>query len=375
MSDWVDCKLGSLLEIKYGKDHKKLGEGAIPCFGSGGLMRFVNDFLYDDESILIPRKGTLNNIIYKKQPFWTVDTMFWSKIDKTKVFPNFLFYQLTLIDYTTLNVGSAVQSLTVPVLKAINILLPPLPEQKAIASVLSSLDDKIDMLHRQNNTLEQLAETLFRQWFVEEADESWEYTTLDNYVECFNGVSYKSVDLNPSETAMVTLKNFARDGSFRLDGFKEFTGNYKEQHVVEEGTLVVAHTDITQDAALIGNPTLVINNGINKTFVISMDLVKVVPKYKWMGNEFLYYLMRTKLFKQHCLGYSNGSTVLHLSKTAIPSFEFFLPPQEQIELFTDTARELINKSLHNHNQIRTLEKLRDTLLPKLMSGEVRVEMD
>src|SRR5690606_12106175 len=100
--------------------------------------------------------------------------MFWSKIDKSKVFPKYLFYQLTLIDYENLNVGSAVPSLTVPVINEIELQLPPLPEQKAIASVLSSLDDKIDLLHQQNQTLETLAETLFRQWFIEDTKKEWE---------------------------------------------------------------------------------------------------------------------------------------------------------------------------------------------------------
>ena len=173
MSEWRNTNLGEVVEIKYGKDHKHLLEGKIPAYGSGGIMRYVNAALYDDESILIPRKGTLNNIIYVSKPFWTVDTMFWSKIDKTLAYPKFLFYQLTEIDYMNLNVGSAVPSLTVPVINAIEISLPPLEEQKAIASVLSSLDDKFDLLHRQNTTLERMAKTLFRQWFVEEAQDDW----------------------------------------------------------------------------------------------------------------------------------------------------------------------------------------------------------
>lgn len=87
MSEWKEYKLGEVLEIKYGKDHKKLNNGTFPCLGSGGIMRFVDKSIYEQESILIPRKGTLNNIMYQNKPFWTVDTMFWSKIDQEKVFP------------------------------------------------------------------------------------------------------------------------------------------------------------------------------------------------------------------------------------------------------------------------------------------------
>src|SRR5690606_38271969 len=146
-------------------------------------------YLYDKESILIPRKGSLNNIMYQNTPFWTVDTMFWSKINNDKVNGKFLFYQLTLIDYTNLNVGSAVPSLTVPIINEIDVNLRPLPEQKPIASVLSSLDDKIDLLHQQNQTLEALAETLFRQWFIEEAKEGWEEVSLSSMANFLNGLA------------------------------------------------------------------------------------------------------------------------------------------------------------------------------------------
>jgi len=268
--------------------------------------------------------------------------------------------------------GSSQPTMPMGSIRQIPIPIPPLPEQKAIAEVLSSLDDKIDLLHRQNKTLEQIAETLFRQWFVEEAKEDWEYVTLDDYVTCYNGVSYKSSELNPSETAMVTLKSFARGGGFRLDGFKEFTGKYKETHIVKQGDIAVAHTDITQDAALVGNPVLIVDREEYKILVISMDLVKVEPIQPWMSKAFLYYLMKTRSFKQHCLGHANGSTVLHLSKNAIPSFEFFLPPVNKIKLFTDRAANLLGKKNMNISQIRTLEKMRDTLLPKLISGEVRI---
>jgi len=373
MSEWKEYKLGDVIEIKYGKDHKNLLEGIYPCFGSGGIMRYVNKPIYEEESILIPRKGSLNNIMHQHKPFWTVDTMFWSKINQSIVNGKFLFYQMTLIDYTNLNVGSAVPSLTVPVINDIDILLPPLPEQTAIASVLSSFDDKIDLLHRQNITLEKMAETLFRQWFIEEAKEEWEKTRLGSIVEVINGVSYKSDDLNSSKTAMVTLKSFDRNGGFRMDGFKEYIGKYKEQHVLKEGDLVVAHTDITQEADVIGNPTMVVGNPKYDTIVFSMDLVKVISKDKNYSNEFLYLLMKSNEFKEHCLGYSNGSTVLHLSKKAVPEYEIKLPPIQLINDFSLKVKPLIQKQFKNQSQLRTLTTLRDTLLPKLMSGEVKVE--
>jgi type I restriction enzyme S subunit len=270
--------------------------------------------------------------------------------------------------------GSAQPKFNKTTFRQMQVPVPPIPEQTVIASVLSSLDDKIGLLHRQNATLEKMAETLFRQWFVEEAKENWEEIRLGSLVEVINGVSYKSDDLNPSTTAMVTLKSFDRNGGFRMDGFKEYTGKYKDQHILKEGDLVVAHTDITQEAEVIGNPVMVIGNPKYETLVFSMDLVKVISKSENYTNEFLYLLMKSREFKEHCLGYSNGSTVLHLSKKAIPEYEMKLPPDSLINEFSKKVKPLVQKQFRNQTQIRTLTALRDTLLPKLMSGEITVQL-
>ena len=286
----------------------------------------------------------------------------------------FIYYLLknSYFELVQRKTGSAQPNLNTQMLKDFDISLPPLPEQCAIASILSSLDDKIDLLHRQNKTLEALAETLFRQWFVEEAEEGWERGKLGDYVDCINGYSYKSSELNPSKNALVTLKSFDRNGGFSIEGFKEFTGKIKPNQVVQEGDLVVAHTDITQEAEVIGNPALVIADPKFENLVITMDLVKVVPTVDWISKEFIYFLMRSREFKHHCLGCANGTTVLHLNKEAIPSFEFKIPEKEKIIGFSIQAKDLVQKRFMNHKQIRILTNLRDTLLPRLMSGEVRV---
>jgi len=155
-----EYRLGDLIEIKYGKDHKKLADGTIPVYGSGGIMRYADDYLYDNESILIPRKGTLNNIFYVTGKFWTVDTIFGSKINTDKVFGKFLYYYLTTMNFASMNVGSAVPSMTSKVLNEINIHVPSIDNQKKIAHILSTLDDKIELNCKMNQTLEEMAQTL-----------------------------------------------------------------------------------------------------------------------------------------------------------------------------------------------------------------------
>ena len=167
MEDWKEYKLGDLLTIKYGKDHKKLKEGNIPVYGSGGIMRRVNQSIYDGPSIMIPRKGSLNNVLYSDTPFWTVDTMFWSIINDNIVNPLFLYYSLCKKDFASLNVGSAVPSLTVPILNDIDVNVPTFDTQNRIVGILKSLDDKIELNRRINDNLEQQAQALSKAWFVD----------------------------------------------------------------------------------------------------------------------------------------------------------------------------------------------------------------
>ncbi len=110
--------------MKYGKDHKKLLDGSIPVYGSGGLMRHAEKSLYDGESVLIPRKGTLNNVMYKDESFWTVDTMFYTEMRVPKV-AKFVYYFLIDQDLASMNVGSAVPSMTVDILNNMPIIIPP----------------------------------------------------------------------------------------------------------------------------------------------------------------------------------------------------------------------------------------------------------
>lgn len=367
--EWISDKLGSVLEIKYGKDHKKLNEGNFPCLGSGGIMRYVDAYLYDDESILIPRKGSLNNIMFQDSPFWTVDTMFWSKIDKSKVFPKYLFYQLTLIDYENLNVGSAVPSLTVLVINEIEIQLPPLPEQKAIASVLSSLDDKIDLLHQQNQTLEALAETLFRQWFIEEAKEDWEEVKLKTVVDIAIGRTPPRKEsqwfsTNNQDVKWISIKDLGSEGAFVFN-----TSEYLTNEAVVKFNIPI----IPKDTVLLSFKMTVGRVAITTEEMLSNE---AIAHFKFNAKtpftkEYLYLFLKN--YKYETLG-STSSIVTSINSAMIKDMEITIPDEYTMRNFNESAFQYFNKMKENSKQIQTLTQLRDTLLPKLMSGEVRVQL-
>ena len=137
-------RLGDVCSIRYGKDHKKLSDGDIPVYGSGGIMRHVDKALWDKPSVLIPRKGTLGNLCFVDKPFWTVDTLFWTDIDQSKVMPRFLYYALKTKNLAELNVGTAVPSLTTDVLNEVEVDIPDLDLQESIVNLLQAFDSAID---------------------------------------------------------------------------------------------------------------------------------------------------------------------------------------------------------------------------------------
>ena len=286
--------------------------------------------------------------------------------------------------------GTTQKYITLGELRNLPIPNPKKEEKECVTNILSSFDDKIELLREQNKTLETLAQTLFKEWFVKfnfpgatgemvgselgEIPKGWKIFHLNELVDTINGYSYKGKELiEDSNEALVTLKSFNRNGGFQTRGFKPFEGSPKPTQEVVIGNLIVAHTDLTQDAEVLGNPAFIFESGGFDKMYITMDLVKVISKAGNIDNAFLYYVMKDRRFKGHCIGYSNGTTVLHLSKKAIPEYEIALPEDLKLaERFSKIALSTTDKISNNILQIQSLEKTRDALLPKLMSGNMRV---
>lgn len=339
MTEWKEYKLGELITIKYGKDHKQLSDGVYPVYGSGGIMRYADKYLYDKESILIPRKGSLNNIFYEDKAFWTVDTMFWSEIDATKVNPKFLYYQLTLVDFENLNVGSAVPSLTIPIINDVDVVLPPLDEQRSIAATLSSLDDKIDLLHRENATLEQMAETLFRQWFVVEAKEEWEEGKLGDLIEVKYGKDHKKL----------------LDGKIPVIGSGGIM-RYADTALYNKESVLIPRKGTLNNVMYINEPFWTVDT----MFYTEMRRPNIA--------KFVFHFMKC----QDLANMNVGSAVPSMTTEVLNNIPIDIPPQEVFDRFENAVASLYNKKEQNNKQIQTLIQTRDGLLPRLMGGEVKI---
>ena len=380
---WGEVKLGGITNIFTGRKNvnQTNPHGKYYFFSCSPDEFFSDEYIYDGDAIIITGNGSYTGTIrfFSGKFDLYQRTYACVLLDRhvNEFCSKFIFYYLKKFfeqRYIGGTRGSSIPYILKGDIENFNIPKLPLIEQKAIAEVLSSLDDKIDLLHRQNKTLEAMAQALFRKWFVEDEDERWEEVKLENFVKCTTGHSYRSNELKPSNIALVTLKNFARDGSFRMDGYKEFIGKFKDDKIVRQSDLVVAHTDITQDADIIGNPALVIHPKEYEILVMTMDLMKVESTEEWLSKEFLFYLFKSLLFKSHCLGCSNGTTVLHMNRKAVPSYKFKIPNKEKIILFTEIVKPNIEKTFKNITAINILENMRDTLLPKFMSGKARIAL-
>ena len=273
--------------------------------------------------------------------------------DKTKIDTNFLYYHLISPDtqelIKSLDVGSTQPKLPIYNIQKIDILLPPIHEQKAIAEVLSSLDDKIDLLHRQNKTLEEMAMTLFRQWFIEPTKdglpEGWEIGKFGENLKIVYGKNLPTSKLKDSGYPV-----FGANG--KIGYYIEYM--YEEPQVLISCRGTAGKVNISDPKSYITNNSFVLERTINEN--ISFEYLK----YYCLNYDFTQFV--------------TGSVQPQITIEELNNAEILIPPSILINKFSKIISNFETKIFSNKAQIQTLEKLRDTLLPKLMSGEVRVKV-
>jgi type I restriction enzyme S subunit len=250
-------------------------------------------------------------------------------------------------------------------IEQIPISIPCPKEQKAIASVLSSLDDKIDLLHRQNTTLEAMAETLFRQWFVEEAQEGWEECTLDDLITVKGGTtpSTKEPSFWNGSISWTSPRDLSNQQSvFMFNTERKITEKGLDQ--IGSGLLPVG-TVLMSSRAPIGYLAI-----SDIPVAINQGYIAIVCD-KLVSNYFMY--LWCKVNMEQIKNSGNGSTFEEISKSNFKALVTIKPSENALSRFNTSAEAIFAKIKTNQRQIQTLEKLRDNLLPKLMSGDIRIE--
>jgi type I restriction enzyme, S subunit len=366
---WKKRKWGDLVTLEYGKALSDYwsDKDKFPVYGTNGQIGTTNNFLCPFPSVIVGRKGAYRGIHYSSTPFYVIDTAFYLKPKNfSEIDLKFAYYQLLTQDINSMDSGSAIPSTSRDDFYFLDIFLPPRLEQSIIASFLSSIDNKIDLLHRQNKTLEALAETVFRQWFVEEAEDTWENAIIENVAEINSETLSKSYPFNQIEyldTGSIIRGEITEYQVFNLDDAPS-----RAQRIVREGDVVYSLIrPIQRHYGLLTN--------INENAIASTGFC--VIRNKNFSKYFLYFLLTMDENVEYLDVIAEGSTSAYpsLKPSDIADFKFQKPPKEKIIRFDKFVSDLWHKVSANQIQIKSLTKIRDILLPKLITGEIRVDMN
>ena len=378
MKETQQYTMGELFTLEYGKPvpDKESIDGSVPVYGTNGQIGTSHlKPLCNHPSVILGRKGAYRGVHYSNRPFSVIDTAFYIELITDKVDIKWLYYKLLTYDINSMDSGSAIPSTDRYQIYSLPIEVPSISTQRRIVDVLDSITTKIELNRQINDNLEQQLQALYNEWFVENPKSDWHSVNLSEIATFVSGYSYKGNELvENSDTAMATIKNFERNGGFKIDGYKPIipSPKLKVDQRAQLFDILVAHTDLTQNAEVIGNAEILLSKDIYKDLIFSMDLVKVNAKESFPFQFLLALLLKNPRFKSHCIGYVNGTTVLHMNKRALPDYETIIPNLEDAQNLNATAKAIFCQMSENLTEISNLTEMRDTLLPRLMSGELKI---
>lgn len=368
--------LRKLVKIKNGKDHQELKTGIYPVYGSGGIIRYVDKYMYDKESILLPRKGSLNNIQFASKPFWTVDTCYYTEVNEEKVLPYYLFKILSRYDIEMLNTGSAVPSMTFEKYYSIEIKLPSKNYQTKVVNQLKSYDDLIENNQKQIKLLEEAAQRLYKEWFVDlrfpghenvkiidGVPEGWENCTLSDVID-FNpkvvfskGKFKQCVPMSALSTSSMTINSSEFTLTTSTSGSKFQNGD----------TLLARITPCLEN----GKIGFVNNIESSEGAIGSTEFI--VMRSKKLNPYMVYLLSRTNNFRKAAINSMTGSDGRQrVQVDIIKAYPYKLPSENILHGFSEIVKPIFSAVSICCKQCEKLSEARDRLLSKLMSGEIEL---
>ena len=385
-----EFKLRELLKIYNGTKYDHLNKGDIPLYGSGGLMSHVDEALYSGEAILLPRKGTLSNIMYVNESFWTVDTMYYAVVNDKLADAFYLYSYLSQLDLSNLDSGSTLPSMTKSAYESIVVKLPDLNIQKAVANILFNLRKKLEINNQINQELETMVKTLYDYWFVQfdfpdqngkpykssggkmvynpelkrEIPEGWGVAKVEDIAQTGSGGTPKSTNvsyysngeipwINSGEleqTVITSTSNFITEEGLNNSSAKLFPS----------GTILVAMYGATA-----GKVSFLTFEASTNQAICAIMLTDIRMRY-YLKNviEDLY---------QYLVKLSTGSARDNLSQDMIKNIKVVIPSNDILDRFYDFSNNIIKEITKKQQENEQLTQLRDWLLPMLMNGQVKVE--
>lgn len=384
-------------------------------------VRFVSNETYRNwfrahplpGDIIFVNKATPGRVCLVPDPvdFCIAQDMVAVRADPKRVYPKYLFAVLRSPAIQE-KIGQMHVGTLIPHFKKgdFDKLLLPIPEpeeQRLIGDIYFELSAKIEANGRMNATLQAIARALFQSWFVDfdpvrsklegrkpvglddrtaayfpdtfedspigPIPHGWRVKDLGELADFDKGLSYKGEGLaDEGGMPMVNLGCFSGRGLFNPDRIKRYTGEYRERHLVHVGDLVIANTDMTQNRVIIGSPALIPDLNGKKEFLFTHHVFAARFKPgEEVWRRYVFFTLLKPEFREIAEGFSTGTTVLALPRDGLMNYSLCLPSIPLLEAFEKQLRPLLAAVDANFHQSRTLATLRDTLLPKLLSGEVR----
>ena len=412
---WTVTTLVEATVFNYGKglNTKNRANGNVPVYGSNGITGFHDVALISEPGYIIGRKGTIGSIYYSKVPFYPIDTTYYLTSKDIKLNFNYFYYLFKTLNLNQLNSDSAVPGLNRNALYLLSIIIPEsLIEQQAIAAVLSSLDDKIELLREQNETLEAIAQAIYKRWFVDfefpvtepknstpfkegwqpkadgavfntlqlkgykssggkmveselgEIPERWRVGKIKDLIDILSGFAFSSSDFSKEgQYKLVTIKN-VQDRYFNpqtKDNLMKLPKKMPDYCILELGDILISLT------GNVGRICLV--NG--KDYLLNQRVAKLRAKNK-NDNAFTYLLFLQNSIFSLIQNIASGTAQQNLSPIQMKEIKIIIADRKILDKFGIVTNKLIQKIKNNISQIQILSALRDAMLPKLMSGKIRV---
>lgn len=390
--DMQSYRLSDLVKIKNGKDHKMLSNGKYPVLGSGGIMRYVDKFLYDKPSVLLPRKGTLDNIQYCDMPFWTVDTLYYTEVNTNLANPYYLYRYLSLLDLSNLDSGTGVPSMTFDNYYGLKIFLPNIEKQTKIAQILQTLDKKITINRQINQNLEAMAKQLYDYWFVQfdfpnedgkpykssggamvwneelkrEIPQGWSNMSIGDYAPCKSGYAFKSKDFGGKGLPVIKIGNIQENYTLDMTDSQCIGLFNKTLFLAKRYDLVIAMTGATIGKFAISQSNYWVNQRVGRFDLGDRPLLRL---------GFLFNSLKQEYFREQVFQIACGCAQPNISAEQIDSISILKPNDVILNQFNKLCEPLLELQSENYLQIEELTKQRNELLPLLMSGQVSVNSD
>ena len=401
-SEWRETSLGEVIELKRGYDlpqHKRV-PGSVPLVSSSGVSDYHEEAKVKGPGVVTGRYGTLGQVFFVPDDFWPLNTTLYVRQFKGND-PRFISYFLRELDFFAYSDKAAVPGLNRNHLHQATVRYPTdVTEQRAIAHILGTLDDKIELNRRMNETLEEMARALFKSWFVDfdpvrakmegrdtglppdvadlfpdrlveselgEIPEGWIAGNLGSYVEFQNGYAFKSIDWQNNGVPVVKIGS-VKPGLVDLRAtscVSPETVVDLERFKLNPGDILVGMTGYPGETGLvpIHDPHPYLNQRVGR-----ISAPQDHPEnYAW-----IYAQVRNKSFKRHAEARAHGSAQANVSGRALLEYPVVFPGKALLKHYSDFATPLISRYLTNDAESRMIANLRDALLPKLVSGELRV---